>query len=126
MRLRSRFVSLLMLALLLLRTGAAPVMADCASSHHTPEAGTPAAAPLPHHVNHSAETDRSGCDGQGDHDQSDTLADCGMSAGCSPALFQVAMAGEADLAAEVLHAYTPFRLEAQPRAVRPASPPPKS
>ncbi len=120
--------STLMLALLLLRAGALPLMAECVPDHHAE--GNPSGVAAVVHEGHDASTrpadPSAGCGHQSHEGQSHSFADCGLMVGCATPSLQIGGSAQFGLSAEVRSGTTLLALQDHPRPTRPASPPPKS
>lgn len=125
---RHPVASTLMLALLLLRAGASPVMAECVPRHHAE--GTPSGVVAVVHEGHDASTrpadSSAGCGHQSHQGQTHSSADCGLMVGCATPSLQIGGSAQFGFSAEVRSAATLLALQDHPRPTRPASPPPKS
>jgi hypothetical protein len=125
---RCPIASTLMLALLLLRAGASPVMMECVPGHHAEGAASGVAAVV--HEGHDAGTPpadpSAGCGHQSHEGQPHSSADCGLMVGCATPSLQIAGGTQLSLSAEVRSGTTLLALQDHPRPTRPASPPPKS
>ena len=115
-----------MLALLLLRAGAGPVMAECTSEHHTEQAGAVNHADHGHALDAPDQSSHPGCDHQSGDGRGHTQLDCDLTAGCASS--PLAISPDQPLAAADVPGTgdTSFEAQPQPRAILPASPPPKS
>lgn len=125
---RHPIAATLMLALLLLRAGASPVMAECVPGHHAEDTPSGVAAAI--HEGHDASTrpadPSAGCEHQSPEGQRHSPADCGLMVGCATPSLQIARTAQLGLSAEVRSGATLLALQDHPRPTRPASPPPKS
>lgn len=125
---RHPVASTLMLALLLLRAGALPLMAECVPGHHAE--GNPSGVAEVVHEGHDASTQpadpSAGCGHQSHEGQPHSSADCGLMVGCATPSLQIAGGTQLSLSAEMRSGATLLALQDHPRPTRPASPPPKS
>ncbi len=119
-------ISAVLLTLFLLRAGAGPVMAECTSEHHTEQAESVNHEAHGHAMDAPTQSSTTGCDHQAHEGQGHTQLDCDLAAGCAAS--PVAIGPGQPLAAADAPAAgnTSFEAQPQPRAILPASPPPKS
>lgn len=126
---RHPIAAVVMLTLLLLQVGAAPVMTDCASAHHERAAAAPTQGAS--HGSHGAETATTGnptpvCDQHPGDGASHSATDCAQMMGCATGNAMLAPSSGL-LTSVVVHGNERSVLtRVYPRSVRPNSPPPKS
>jgi hypothetical protein len=115
-----------MLTLFLLRAGAGPVMAECTTEHHTEQAESVNHSEHSHPTDAQTQSSSPGCDHQSHDGRGHTQLDCDLAAGCAAS--PVAIGPDQPLAAADVPGTgdTSFEARPQPRAILPASPPPKS
>ena len=117
---RHPLTSSVMLALLLLRAGAGPVMADCAAEHHDGPAAQAAS-----HANHHPDP-APPCDHPTPDQPSHSTTECALSAGCAATPLQLSEADRLAAGPPMHVAWTTVELPTLVRTVRPVAPPPKA
>lgn len=115
-----------MLTLLLLRAGAGPVMAQCTPEHHTEQAGSVNHADHGHPTDTPPPSNSPGCDHQSHEGRGHTELDCDLTAGCAASPLAISPDQPLSAADAPGAGDTSFEARPQPRAILPASPPPKS
>lgn len=128
MTVRPSVAASLLLALLLLRAGSLPAMAECLPGHHTGGAPSGVAVVIHggHDAGHPSPDPATDCGHESQGGQSPSSADCGLMAGCASTSLEMARSMDLARAEEVEGVVTTLILRGHPRSTRPASPPPKS